>query len=461
MKRHSFALLALVVIASASLMGAPGDRMVGINVVLKSAATRDMLATLNTYGKVRDLIPEINGLTMQVAQSRAAAVGALSFVEAWGFDQERTTGPVTTEGVTDMANGLSTWNLSAVGVAENTDYVGQRIVDYDGSGVYVAVLDTGLVNNWPMYFPTERIAVQYARSFGGGGGDNGTVSTQPNKWGQDQNSHGTHVTSTIIGYSNWGTPVNGVAPKATIIPVKVLNQNGSGWSSVIARGIVYVTELKKSGALGTSPVVINMSLGGGRDPMELAAIDDALSEGVIIVASAGNYGNNGMGYPGAYEPVISVAAAGWVGEWTAGWVTANLPQPPTASDFYITDFSSRANQGQDLDVAAPGSWVLGPYQTNGQMSYYFLGGTSMASPHVAGVVALMMQKNPTLLAEHVEGLLEGAATPLPAGDRLVWNPDGTRATISWGADAAGAGFVNAGNVLAATPAPPPPAARVK
>ncbi len=75
--------------------------MVGINVVLKSAPTRDMLATLNTYGKVRDVIPEINALTMQVAQSRAAAVGALSFVEAWGFDQERNAGPVTTQGVTD------------------------------------------------------------------------------------------------------------------------------------------------------------------------------------------------------------------------------------------------------------------------------------------------------------------------------------------------------------------------
>ena len=92
MRRYSVALLALVVIAAASLAGAPGDRMVGINVVLKSAPSRDMLATLNTYGKVRDVIPEINALTMQVAQSRAAAVGALSFVEAWGFDQERTTG---------------------------------------------------------------------------------------------------------------------------------------------------------------------------------------------------------------------------------------------------------------------------------------------------------------------------------------------------------------------------------
>jgi hypothetical protein len=209
--------------------------MVGINVVLKSAPSRDMLATLGSYGKVRDILPEINGVTMQVAESRATAVGALSFVDAWGYDQERNAGPVTRLADSDMSGGLSTWNLSGLGVTENTPGgAGQRIVKYNGSGVYVAVLDTGLVKNWPLYFPTERIAVAYAASFGGGGGDVGNVSSQPNKWGLDQNSHGTHVTSTILGYSAWGIPVNGVAPMATIIPVKVLNQNGSGWSSVIA-----------------------------------------------------------------------------------------------------------------------------------------------------------------------------------------------------------------------------------
>src|SRR5256886_11057990 len=90
----------------------------------------------------------------------------------------------------------------------------------------------------------------------------GAVPSQPNVWEHDQNSHGTHVTSTIIGYSFFGTPINGVAPKAKIIPVKVLKQSGFGWSSMIARGIVYITNLKMSGQLGSSPAVINMSLGG-------------------------------------------------------------------------------------------------------------------------------------------------------------------------------------------------------
>src|SRR3990170_776049 len=92
-----------------------------------------------------------------------------------------------------------------------------------------------------------------------------------NNWEHDQNSHGTHVTSTILGYNLRGTPVNGVAPMATIIPVKVLNQNGSGWSSVIAQAITYVTDLH-IGELAGSPMVINMSLGGATlDAIEKAA----------------------------------------------------------------------------------------------------------------------------------------------------------------------------------------------
>ncbi len=179
---------------------------------------------------------------------------------------------------------------------------------------------------------------------------------------------------------------------------------------MIARGIVYVADLK-AGPLAGHPVVINMSLGGPvLDAIEKAAIDYAISKGVIIVASAGNNGEAGMGYPGAYAPVISVAASGWIGEWTAAswWWRLNVADPTNPADYYITDFSSREKTGQDLDVAAPGSWVVGPYQVNsGQLSYYFLGGTSMASPHVAGIVALMAQKYPALTAADAEVILEG------------------------------------------------------
>lgn len=456
MKHFSMLLLVLLLMVnSVFAIGASDRSVVGINIVLRENVTDQLLTDLAYFGKVRDVIPEIKAVTLQTRASNLDAIRQLPYVLAANPDASRTGAPIDTVLVDNFADGLSTWNLDAINV---TDFgFNNRQVAYDGSGVYVAVLDTGLVDSWRQYFPQERIATQYAISFGGGGGEVGWVSTQPNKWEHDQNSHGTHVTSTILGYSLSGVPVNGVAPKATVIPVKVLNQNGSGWSSVVARGIVYVADLK-AGPLANYPVIINMSLGGPvLDAVEKAAIDYAISKGVIIVASAGNSGTAGMGYPGAYEPVISVAASGWVGEWSpAGnrtwWYSGNVADPTNADNFYITTFSSRQLPGQDLDVAAPGSWVVGPYQTNsGHLSYYFLGGTSMASPHVAGIVALMAQKYPDLTAAEAESILTTSAIALPAGCRDVLTPYGTTSTICWGADATGAGLATADAALAATP----------
>jgi subtilisin family serine protease len=445
-----FMVVALVLGSTTTAFAAP-DKLIGVNVVLNTDLNDEILVELGTHGKVRDLIPAIDALTMQVRESKLDTIRALPFVAAANPDAVRNGAPVDTVAATDFMDGLSTWDLDAVNV---TDFgFDNRQVDYDGTGVYVAVLDTGLVDTWRMYFPQERIVSEYAIAFGGGGGEMGFVSSQPNKWEHDQNSHGTHVTSTILGFQYGTTKVNGVAPMATVIPVKVLNQNGSGWSSVVARGITYVAELKE-GPLADYPVVINMSLGGSAlDAVEKAAIDHAISVGVIIVASAGNEGTAGMGYPGAYEPVISVAASGWVGEWTSGsWWTSNVADPTSPDDFYITDFSSRELAGQDLDVAAPGSWIVGPYKINSgnRASYYYLGGTSMASPHVAGIVALMAQKNPGLSAFEVETILETSAIPLPAGSRNVVSPYGL-VTISWGDDATGAGLATADAALAATP----------
>ncbi len=452
-KRIAFALMMTIVLAGVYFPASGGSlqSMVGINVVLNQDISKDILIDLGKYGAVRDVIPEIRAVTMKARSGELDAIRALPYVAAANPDAVRTGAPVDTVAATDFLNGRSTWDLDAVNV---TDFGVGRTAAYDGTGVYVAVLDSGLVDSWRRYFPQERIAEEYAMSFGGGGGEMGTVSNQPNKWEHDQNSHGTHVTSTILGYSLRGTPVNGVAPMATVIPVKVLNQNGSGWSSVIARGIMYVAELKE-GPLADYPVVINMSLGGSMlDTVEKEAINYAIDKGVIIVASAGNRGTAGMGYPGAYAPVISVAASGWVGEWTTGtWWTGNVADPANADDFYIADFSSRAKAGQDLDVAAPGTWVVGPYQVNsGQISYYFLGGTSMASPHVAGIVALMAQKSPSLNATQAEAILEGSAIYLAPGCRDVANPaTGLPEEICWEADATGAGLVTADAALAATP----------
>jgi subtilisin family serine protease len=439
----------------------------GINVLLKGPATAAQLAGLGKYGTVKKKLVQINAVTMVGKESSLPAIRALPFVAGANFDAERNIPPDVMLPVSNFESGFNTWDLDAVNV---TNFGAGRTIgpNNDGTGVYVAILDTGLLPTWRYYFPVQRIAAQYAKSFGGGGNEMGNVSEQPNKWEHDANSHGTHVTSTVIGYALHqanGTiaPINGVAPQATIIPVKVLNQNGSGWSSVVAAGISYIGSLKApGGALRNSPVVINMSLGGPvLDVVEQAAIDYAIGQGVIIVASAGNSGNAGMGYPGAYAPVISSAASGWVGEWlpagnNSWWNNRDVADPTNPNDFYIAAFSSRQKAGQDLDVAAPGSWVVGPFQNQqGQLSYFFLGGTSMASPHVAGIAALMAQKRfnagGTLTAAEAETILTGSAIALPPGCRNVANPGGTTfQNICWGADATGSGLATADAALTAT-----------
>lgn len=458
MVKNALSVLALASLLPAVASAASGSRQIGVNVLLNTEPTAAILSQLGAHGTVRQVLAEIDAVTLKTTEAELAKVRALPFVVAANPDAERKGSPLDTVSATNFANGLSTWDQDAVDV---TNFGQGRTVAYDGNGVYVAVLDTGLLDTWRQYFPQERIAAQFAKAFNGGGGEQGGISEPPNKWEHDQNSHGTHVTSSILGYSLNGTPINGTAPRATVIPVKVLNQNGSGWSSVVAAGIVYVADLKASGALGNAPVVINMSLGGSvLDAVEKAAIDYAIGEGVIIVASAGNEGDSGMGYPGAYAPVISVAATGWNGQWKPGadgnpgnwWNADDVPDPTSVSDFHIADFSSRELAGQDLDVAAPGSWMVGPYQTqSGKTSYFYLSGTSMASPHVAGIAALMLQKNAGLQQADVEDILETAALPMPAGCALLSQPSGPAVQTCWGANATGEGVITAANALTLTP----------
>ncbi len=167
-----------------------------VNVLLNVDITDDVLTELGTIGKVKGTLTEIDAVFMQIKVRDLGDLRALPFVDAANPDAERTGRPIDTVPAEDFLNGLSTWDLDAINV---TDFgFDNRQVDFDGEGVYVAVLDTGLVGNWRQYFPEERIATEYGISFSGGGNEQGHVSTQPKRWELATQSHGTHVTSTIL-----------------------------------------------------------------------------------------------------------------------------------------------------------------------------------------------------------------------------------------------------------------------
>ena len=459
---------------------------IGVNVILNRPVTDALLADLGAYGSIKDVLRPINGVVMVAGADKLAAIKALSYVKDAGQDEERQAtpvrmiedgAPIDNVAATNFSLARNMWNLDMVNVTQfGANPV--RQTTFDGTGVYVGILDTGLLDSWRTYFPQERIAQQFATAFTGGGAfARGEGAEQPNKWEHDQNSHGTHVTSTVLGFNRVqccdaagnlvNTSRNGVAPKATVIPVKVLNNGGGGWSSAIAAGIMYTAGLKQPGGpLAGVPMVISMSLGGGSlAPIEKAAIDYATSHGVVVVVAAGNSGEKGMSYPGAYPGVISVASVGWTGEWkecvagagASSFWTCDVADPTSINDVYISDFSGRQKAGQELDVAAPGSWVVGPYQNNsatGKPTYFFLGGTSMATPHVSGIVALMLQKYASLTHSVVEAILKSKAIAIPespAAGVAVKQPDGSTVMEKWKSDATGAGLITVDQALAGTP----------
>lgn len=362
------------------------------------------------------------------------------------------------------------------------DMVDTENVAEDGAGVYVAVLDTGLLDLAPFFFSQAILLMIWARAFPDdivwddtiGDIVIGDLRDDRGFWTDLASGHGTHVASTIVGFNvNNAFWVEGVAPQATIIPVLVLDawevdtpfgpiQLSGGTDPMIAAGIDYIADLAPT---LDGPVVINMSL-GGPEPTQMIedAIDRAIDAGVIVVVSAGNSGTDGMGWPGAYPQVISAAAAGWADMFNFGW-QADVPENLKTKDsmgntfqIYLEDFSSRPNKdlgqkNKDLDVAAPGAWVVGPYKSDfaNDVNYYYLSGTSMAAPHVSAISALLLQSQPGLNQAQVERALRMAATgnPLPASDAVVAFPfeEPYFYTATWQGGDYGKGFLQADQVL--------------
>ena len=225
---------------------------------------------------------------------------------------------------------------------------------------------------------------------------------------QDVHGHGTHVTGIAAARTDNGLGIAGMAGAVTVMPLNIFSPQGFGTYADLIAAIIYAT--------GNGAQVINMSLGAvSYSRGEEAAVDYAWQHGVLLVAAAGNNSNDAMHYPAAHDHVLAVSSL-------------------TASD----QRSSFSSYGDFVDLAAPGSSIMSTYRSNG---YGLMSGTSMASPHVAGLAALIRSRNPTLTNVEVRQILESAADDL--GD-AGWDPY------------FGHGRINGRRALEATPLPTPP-----
>ena len=275
----------------------------------------------------------------------------------------------------------------------------------DENDVIVAVLDTGILINHPDFASKLESGYDFISDAGNARDGNG-IDSNPDDPGDNPSRgrsswHGTHVAGTIAAASNNGSGVSGVSWGAKIMPIRVLGQSG-GLSSDIIQGLRYAAGLSNNS--GTVPArkaqIANLSLGGpGFSQAEQQAYTAIRNSGMIIVAAAGNESTSTPSYPAAYDGVVSVSA--------------------TDASRALAPYS---NFGNTIDVAAPGgnlgvdvtsdgrpdgvlSTLVDDQSGQREASFGFLQGTSMAAPHVAGVIALMKSVYPALTPALLDSLL--------------------------------------------------------
>jgi thermitase len=235
--------------------------------------------------------------------------------------------------------------------------------------VSIAVLDTGIDPNHPDIGPKVIASANF------------TDSTTTN----DIHGHGTHVAGSVAALTNNGQGVSGTCPACVLLNVKVLGDSGGGSWDGIAKGIDW--------SANNGAKVINMSLGGGASRTVERAVNNAWNKGVVIVAAAGNNGNNQLHYPAAYNNVMAVAATD-----------------------HNDQRASFSNWGSWVSVAAPGTSILSTILGGG---YDYKQGTSMASPHVAGQAGLIWSKGDYTTNSGVRTQIEQTADKI-AGTGTSW-----------------------------------------
>ncbi len=265
-------------------------------------------------------------------------------------------------------------------------------------GVIVAIVDTGVA--YEDFGTTFKKAPDLAQTTFVPGYDFVANDSHPN----DENSHGTHVAGTVAQSTNNGLGVAGVAFKTALMPVRVLDKNGSGSYTAVSDGIHFAAD---NGAK-----VINLSLGGPASSILEEAVRYAADRGVTVVAAAGNGGPSGSpNYPAAYDAYVIAVAA-------------------TRYDEAVSPYSTR---GTYVDVAAPGGdtsvdqngdgyadgvlqQTFNPNTKNPEeFGYWFFQGTSMATPHVSGLAALLIANGVTGSTAIREAIEKTARDRGPAG----------------------------------------------
>jgi len=404
-----------------------GDNIVQAGISSLDQRLRDIGATT-----LKPVIEAVSGAVGENIQSFAVETGPVSQLYFATFPPDKDPNQVADILAQDETVEYAEPNYIA-GIAAEPNYVPMQFVPNDthfdkqwnmqaiqmpaawdisrGGGVVVAVVDTGIDFNAPDLMNTNR------RS----GYDFINNDSDPT----DDHGHGTHVAGTIAQSTNNGRGVAGVAFEAQLLPVKVLKSDGTGTYEDIIKGITY--------AVDQGAKVINLSLAGQNESQSLReAVKLAHDRGVLVVVAAGN-SNGPVQYPGAYDDYVVTVGATRIDNMRARY----------------------SNLGPEIDLVAPGGdirpdldqnndgYVDGilqmTFKSPGNYSYLFFEGTSMASPHVAGVAALLYSLKPNASPDEIEGYMESTALNLGSPNEY------------------GAGLVQAANALAAVaPVSEPP-----
>ncbi|WP_330303481.1 MULTISPECIES: S8 family peptidase [unclassified Streptomyces] len=309
---------------------------------------------INEYGGTvkKTFGTALNGYTANLSATEAKRLAADPAVASVEQNQ--------TVHLTDTTQSSAPWGLDRIDQAALPLSGTYTYPDTAGSGVTAYVIDTGV--------RITHTQISGRASYGYDAVDGDTTAS-------DGNGHGTHVATTIAGTTY------GVAKKASIVAVRVLDNSGSGTTAGVIAGIDWVT------ANHTTPAVANMSLGGSASTSLDTAVANSIASGVTYAIAAGNSGANASSYsPARVSTAITVGATSST-DAKASW----------------------SNYGSVLDIFAPGVSILAGYNTS-DTATATLSGTSMATPHVAGAAAVYLAGHTSATPAQVATALVNGAT---------------------------------------------------